>query len=269
MPRFSAHLGFLFTDRPLLERFTLAKAHGFVAVEHPTPYEIPAGTMAGVLRETGLAFAQVAVMGDPARGEKGLACLPGRKADFRAAFGFALDYAEAIGARMVHAASGLTPAGTSPDAVWNVYLENLRIAGRACRERGVRLVMEAISSQTVAGFFMDDPRKAIRAIGQLGDCEALLLFDAYHARLCGLDPLSFFTAERARIGHIHVADEPGRHEPGTGTIDFSAFFRAVDESGYEGLVGCEYVPQAGTVEGLGWLAEASPRRSSALETSGR
>lgn len=256
MPRFSAHLGYLFSDRPLNERFAAARRFGFAAVEHPAPYELPAERTAALLQDTGLVFAQLAApAGDPSKGEKGLAVLPDRRAEFRASIDRALDYADAVGCTMIHVMSGIAPADADEPAVWGAYIDNMRFAAEAFARRGKRLLIEPISRRTVSAYFMSDPERALEAADAIGP-NAVLLFDVYHAKLGGFDPLAFIRSALPRIAHVHIADEPGRHEPGTGRLDFATLFRLLDERGFEGLVGCEYVPSGRTEDGLGWLAKA-------------
>lgn len=132
----------------------------------------------------------------------------------------------------------------------------MRFAAEAFGRRGKRLLIEPISRRTVPGYFMSDPERALEAADAIGP-NALLLFDVYHAKLGGLDPLAFIRSALPRIAHVHIADEPGRHEPGTGRLDFATLFRLLDDSGFNGLVGCEYVPTGRTEHGLGWLAVAA------------
>ena len=120
----------------------------------------------------------------------------------------------------------------------------------------MRLLVEPISAQAFPGYFMSHPNLALRALDEIGP-NACLLFDVYHSKLCGVDPFDFLRRELDRIGHVHIADEPGRHEPGTVTLDFSAIFNLLDESSFGGFVGCEYVPAGRTEDGLGWLAAAN------------
>lgn len=256
MRRFSAHLGYLFNDRPLAERFAAAKAAGFDAVEHPAPYGAPAADVAQWLADTGVPFAQMALAaGDATRGEKGLAALPDRVAAFRDSIAPGLDYAEAIGCKAVHAMSGVRPQGIDPARLWETYLENMGIAADAAAKRGMILLIEPIGAGTLPDYFMDRPDLAVEAVAALGRANVRLLFDAFHAANAGVDPVGFVAAHADLIHHVHIADLPGRHEPGTGTIDFRGLYVALDKAGNEALIGCEYIPAGRTEEGLGWMAQ--------------
>lgn len=253
MRRYSAHLGYMFTEHALEDRFAAAAACGFRDVEHPGPYAIPADRVADLLREHGLRFVQMALRaGDPARGEKGIACLPGREAEFRDSVAAGLAYAKAIGSGFIHVMSGLKPADVSPDNVWRTYVANLRHACGAAAEAGIPVLVEPIGAATISGYLVDHPDIALRALEEVGASNLYLLFDAFHATNAGVDPSTFVRNHHARIRHVHIADHPGRHEPGTGTFDFGRFFSALDAVGYGGAIGLEYIPAGETGAGLGW-----------------
>ncbi len=255
MPRFCAHLGYMFTEQPLEERFAAAGRYGFLAVEHPAPYVMPAADVRQRLDALGLTFVQLAL---PAGAEKGLAGLPGRERDFDAALERALDYAQAIGCRSVHAQSGIAPPGATYEECWATYIENLSRAVDVCAQSGVTLLIEPISAGTVPGYFMNDARLGLEALAAVGNSNLALFFDTFHARETGIEPEAFVTTHAERIGHIHIADHPGRHEPGTGHIDFPALFAAVDASDYRGWLGCEYIPAGDTGAGLTWMQSLVP-----------
>lgn len=248
----SAHIGYLFTELPLERRPAAAKRAGFDAIEHPLPAALPAETMARILDAEGLVFAQLAAgFGNVQRGEKGLAALPGREADFRAALDAALDYAEAIACRLVHPMAGVVPVDVNPGAATNTYLENLAYGVERCRGRRVSIMIEAISPVAVPGYFMSDLAQAVAVTDTVSGIS--ILFDTFHARANGVDAADFVATYAARIGHVHVADHPGRHEPGTGGIAFEPFLDALIAANYRGAVGFEYLPRSETRAGLGWL----------------
>jgi hydroxypyruvate isomerase len=252
--RCSAHLGYMFTELPLLERFAAAAEAGFSAVEHPGPYEVSAPELRALLKSNGLTFVQLALpAGNPARGEKGLACLSDRQQDFDASLDKGLDYAEAIGCNMVHMMAGVVPAGVSRRDLWPVYLDRLRQAGEAAGRRGMTLLIEPIGVATIADYFLDDPYAGLRAVDMVGLRNIRLLFDAFHATNAGVDAARFLTRHSDVIAHIHIADHPGRHEPGTGAFSFGRLFSAVDGVGYRGRIGLEYIPAGDTRSGLDWL----------------
>ncbi|WP_062226473.1 hydroxypyruvate isomerase family protein [Aureimonas frigidaquae] len=253
MRRYSAHLGYMFTEHALEDRFAAAAACGFRDVEHPGPYSIAAERIAGLCREHGLNFVQMALpAGDPARGEKGIACLPGREAEFREGVATGLAYAKAVGSRYVHVMSGLTPAGVAFDTVWSTYVSNLRFASAAGADAGIPVLIEPIGAATISGYLVDHPDIALRALDAVGAPNLSLLFDAFHATNAGVDPIAFVRKHHGLISHVHIADHPGRHEPGSGRFDFQSLFRALDAGGYAGSIGLEYVPAGDTAAGLGW-----------------
>lgn len=247
MTPLSAHIGYLYADLPLRDRLAAAARGGFTAVEHPEPWEIPAAEMAARLSDLGLVFAQLSTgMGAP--GEKGLAALPGREAEFRAGFARALDYAGAIGCPFVH-----PMAGIGGDAA--TYRRNLEWAVQRCEEMGLRVLVEAI---TIPGYYMRS-LEAASALQDDLDGKIALLFDSYHACAGGHDPAHWVRDNARRIGHVHIADHPGRHEPGTGSIDFPALVDALQAGGYAGAIGFEFIPSAATTATAGFLPDWKAR----------
>lgn len=228
----SAHIGYLFTDLPLRARPAAARAAGFDAVEHPAPFEIPAHELCDLLKDQGLYLAQMS-SGMGAEGEKGLAALPGREIEFRDAFSRALDYAEEVGSPYLHPMAGIRgdPA---------VYRSNIEAALRMTEDRFPAVLIEAISAATVPGYTMATPDDLLQIAMEYPGLRVLI--DSFHVRACGQDPITILRNAGRAVGHVHVADYPGRHEPGTGSIDFDALLRALSEMGYAGAVGVEYVP---------------------------
>jgi 2-dehydrotetronate isomerase len=250
----SAHIGYLFTELPLEERIAAARKAGFDAIEHPQPFAIPADRMVAYLKAEGLTFSQMAAAtGNASRGEKGLTALLGREADFRQALEQSLDYAEAIGCPFVHPMAGVPAEGLDPERVWEVYLRNLEHTAERCATRGIKVLVEAISTAAVPGYFMSTMDLALRAADIIGRDRIHFLIDTFHARATGFDAEAFIAENMARIGHVHIADHPGRHEPGTGSVDFMRLLAALKVSGYEGAIGFEYIPRTNTDTGLGWL----------------
>ena len=255
MLRFSAHLGYLFTEVPLHARFAAARAAGFDAVEHPDPYEIAPADLKRILNGEGLEFIQFAAPpGDRACGEKGIAALPGREDEFRAALETGLAYAVASGARFLQVQSGVVPPGADAAALWATYIANLSLAGACAAGAGIDILIEPIGPATLAGYFMDRSDLALRALEAVGSPNLRLLFDVFHSANADIPPAPFIASHAAKIGHLHIADHPGRHEPGTGKIDFPALFAVIEASGFGGTIGCEYKPAGPTLQGLGWFA---------------
>jgi hydroxypyruvate isomerase len=255
MLRFSAHLGYLFSELPLAERFAAARKAGFAVVEHPGPYAIPAKTLKGILQEQELEFVQMAApAGDASKGEKGMAALPGREAEFRLTVAEGLDYARAAGAKFLQVQSGLTPAGVDGALVWDTYVRNLRFASDRAADVGLQMLIEPIGAATLEGYFMDRSDLALRALADVGRPNLRILFDVFHSTNAGEDPFRFIDDHLGLIGHLHIADHPGRNQPGTGKIDFASLFRKLDARGFSGAIGCEYKPSGSTLDSLAWFA---------------
>ncbi|MCJ7873379.1 TIM barrel protein [Phaeobacter sp. J2-8] len=242
MATLSAHLGYLFPDLPLEQRFPRARDSGFTCVEHPAPFAIPAATLRGILDDTGLKIAQIS-SGMGQQGEKGLASLPGREAEFHDDFARALDYAEDIHCPFVHAMAGVN--GTMA-----TYLNNLDVAQKLSENRAPNLLIEAISDATVAGYFMSDIATLIALAQERG---FKVLIDTFHTCATGYDPAEALLRAGASLGHVHIADFPGRAEPATGTIDFAAVHDALHNLSYAGAIGFEYVPSG--PNHLDWLPQ--------------
>lgn len=258
MPRFCANLGFLFTEAAFEDRFERAARAGFAGVEYMFPYAHPAAELARLLRENGLQQALFNLpAGDWAAGERGLAALPGREAEFREGVELAIDYARELGCTQVNALAGIPRPGLRPQEIRTTLLGNLRHAASRLAAAGIRLLVEPINSRIdMPGFWIDSPRKALSLIESVAEPNLWLQYDVYHAQVMEGDLARTIEANLDRIAHIQIADHPGRHEPGTGEINYPYLFALLDRIGYAGWVGCEYVPAAGSEAGLGWLAGA-------------
>ena len=249
----SAHIGYLFTEVPLEERLCLARTAGFDAVEHPDPQVVPASRMKTLLNTNGLTFAQMS-SGSGGPREKGLAALEGRQAEFREDFRRALDYAELIGCPLLHPMAGVAEA-TRASAAREAYLENLQFAVDMCRSRPVKVLVEAISHAAVPGYFVPTLSEAKLLADEVEPEQVRFLLDTFHAAASETDLVEFLAKNADRVGHVHIADFPGRHEPGSGTIDFGHFLQALDRFDYRGALGFEYLPASTTLSSLGWLAD--------------
>lgn len=255
--RLSADVGFLFTEWPLADRFAAAARAGFRAVEHPNPFAIPAPDLARTLSDHGLTFVQTSFpAGDPARGEKGFAALPDRASAFRESVDPTLDYAEAVGCRLVHAMAGVRPAGVAQDVLWETYLDSIAYAADAAARRGISILIEPVGPGSIADYVIDRPALAVSGIRTLGRPNVKLLMDVFHCVSLAQDPVSLIREHAALIAHVQIADHPGRHEPGLGTIAFGPVFEAPDAVSYRGFIGCEYHPTARTEDSFGWRKAA-------------
>ena len=253
MPDFAANLSFLFQDIAFLDRFEAARAAGFAAVEYLFPYDVPAAELGGRLRRCGLRQALFNLPpGDWAAGERGIAVLPGREPEFAEGVERAIGYAQALGCRQVHAMAGIPPAGASREAAEGVYASNLRAAATKLKSHGIRLLIEPINSRDMPGYFLDTVEQARRVIDRVGSDNLFLQMDLYHCQIMSGDLAERIKANMPVIRHFQIAGVPGRHEPDVGEINYPYLFDLIDGLGYEGWIGCEYRPRAGTVEGLGW-----------------
>ena len=264
MPKFAANLSFLFTDAPFSERFARAAAAGFAGVEYLFPYDWPAGEVAGWLAAAGVEQVLFNLPpGDWAKGERGLACLPDRRTEFVDGVERALDYAMALDCRQVHCMAGLRPAGLAESVLESTYVANLRHAAGRFASIGANVLIEPINSRIdMPGYWLDDIGQALRLLDRVGCDNVRLQLDLYHAQIIQGDLARTIESNVDRIGHIQIADNPGRHEPGTGEIHYPHLFALLDRLGYAGWVGCEYKPLAATEAGLGWrerMAEATGR----------
>jgi hydroxypyruvate isomerase len=254
---YSAHIGYLFTDKPMAERIASATRCGFTGIEHPAPYAIPATDMAAWLNAAGAHYVQLGLYsGDASNGEKGLGIFPDRRDEFRASVTEALDYAEAVGASMVHAMAGILPPAQRARHHWDCYVENLAFAATEARARGIKVIVEAMSQAAVPDYFIATPADAARVIAEAGEGNLGLLLDVFHTVSAGLNVEQEIAEHAALLAHVHIADHPGRHEPGSATVDFDGLERALRQAGYDGFLGCEYSPIGSTEAGLGWLRSA-------------
>lgn len=256
MPRFSANLSFLFPELPFLDRFTAAGDAGFKAVEYVCLYDHPAQALAEAAARAGVATILLNIPhGNWAAGERGIACHPDRVGEFRDSLATTIAYCREIGCRMVNCLAGLAPAGSDPAQLHATLVDNLRHAAPILAGAGIRLLIEPINTRDMPGFFLSRTEDALSIIAEVGEPNLFVQYDCYHSHVMGEDPVAILAAEVTRIGHIQIADNPGRHEPGTGKINYRVLFAELNRLGYTGHVGCEYRPRTTTAEGLVWMAE--------------
>jgi len=255
MPRFAANLSMLFTELPFAQRFAAAAAAGFEGVEFLFPYEHAPHDVAGWLRESKLVNVLFNLPpGNWAGGERGMAALPGREAEFREGVARAIEYALALGTPRLHMMAGLLPAGADPALHRTTYLANLRHAAQALGRHGIELMIEPINARDMPGYFLMTQQQAHALRIECGEPNVKVQMDFYHAQIVEGDLASTFKQYLAGIGHVQIAGVPGRHEPDVGEINYPYLFGLLDELGYDGWVGCEYRPRGATLEGLGWFA---------------
>ncbi len=253
MPRFAANISTMFTDRPFTERIAAAAAAGFRALECQFPYEAAAEELKARLDASGVELVLLNTPpGDFAAGERGLAGLPGREADFEQALGRALAYAETLRCPQIHVMAGIQPAGTSKEACLGVYKANLRLAAEAALRAGRTVLIEPINSRDIPGYLLNTPAEGAAVIEELGVPGLKLQFDFYHAQIMTGDLARSFERHQGITGHVQIAGVPERHEPDTGEVNYPYLFDLLDRLGYAGWVGCEYFPAGATEAGLGW-----------------
>lgn len=252
MPRLAANLTMMFNEIPFLDRFAAARAAGFSAVEFLFPYDHPAEEIAGRLGASSLALALFNLPpGDWAAGERGLAALPGRRADLAASIRTALPYARATGVPRVHLMAGLTTRKDSASRA--AYEDAVRQVAEAFGAEGIGVVIEPINGRDMPGYFLDDFDFAADLIDRLALPNLGLQFDIYHRQILHGDVSRALERLLPIIRHVQIAAVPQRHEPGTGELDDFRLLRLLDGLGYDGFVGCEYRPAGETVAGLDWM----------------
>jgi hydroxypyruvate isomerase len=255
MPKFAANLTMQFGEVDFLSRFESAAQAGFKGVEFMFPYAFEAGDIAERLAANGLEQVLFNMPpGDWDAGERGLTCLPDRVGEFQDGVGKALEYAKALGCPRLHTMAGLKPEGVDEDAVRETYVSNVRFAATELAKAGIMLVLEPINCRDMPGFYLNYSAQALAIIEEIGAPNVKLQYDIYHMQRMEGELANTIEANLDKIGHMQLADLPGRHEPGTGEINYPFLFKFIDEVGYDGWIGCEYVPAAGTEAGLGWFA---------------
>lgn len=257
--KFSANLSFLYQELGFLDRFAAAARDGIPAVEYMAPYAEPKETIAETLRINHLEQALFNVpAGDWAAGERGIAALPGRSDEFRAGIATALDYAAALSCPKLNVICGLAQPGADLEAMEQTLVENLRHAAPRCADAGVKLMIEPINQRDMPGFSLSTTGHAERILDRVGHDNLYIQYDLYHAQVTQGDLIPTYERLRDRIAHVQIADTPGRHEPGTGEINWSFVLPELERLGYDGYIGCEYRPKTTTTAGLGWLTPFLP-----------
>lgn len=258
MPRFAANLTMLFTEVPFIERFALAARAGFEGVEYLFPYDFDKDALRGALERNGL----VQVLhnlpaGNWGAGERGIAILPDRTEEFRQGVATAIDYATTLGCPQINCLVGIAPSDVTDAVMRATLVENLRFAAAELARHGIRLLIEPINTYDIPGFYLNTVEQAISIIEDVGNDNLMVQYDLYHQQRTRGELVATYRRHKARIAHIQLADNPGRHEPGTGEINYPFVLQALASEGYAGWVGCEYKPKADTQVGLGWLAGIS------------
>jgi hydroxypyruvate isomerase len=260
MPRFAANLTMLFTEVPFLDRFERAARAGFETVEFLFPYAHTAQEVLARLQASRLRLVLHNLpAGDWDAGERGIACLPDRVEEFRDGVGRAIEYAKVLGAPQLNCLAGKTPLGATDDVLRQTFVGNLKYAAAQLKKAGVKLLIEPINTYDIPGFYLNRTAQAISLMDEVGSDNLFLQYDIYHAQRFEGELAATMAKVLPRIAHIQVADNPGRHEPGSGEINYPFLFEHLERIGYRGAFGCEYKPATTTEAGLQWLERA--RRS--------
>ncbi|MFN0041427.1 MAG: 2-oxo-tetronate isomerase [Burkholderiales bacterium] len=253
MPRLNANLSMMFNEVGFLERFGAAARAGFRGVEFLFPYEFPAAQIREQLDRHKLEMVLFNMPpGDFAAGDRGLACDPSKIGEFQEGVGKAVAYATALGCRQLHVMAGLKPRGINEQTMRETYLANLRFAGKELAKNGIRLLIEAINTRDIPGFYLNYSRDAIDILHYADVPNLYFQYDIYHMQIMEGDLAQTIARHLPKIGHMQLADTPGRHEPGTGEIHYPFLLNHIDKIGYQGWIGCEYRPAGKTEDGLGW-----------------
>ena len=261
MPRFAANLSMLYNDVDFLDRFAAAARDGFEAVEYLFPYAWPAQVLAERLRTLGLRQVLFnAPPGDWDAGERGIACLPGRKDEFRAGITQAIEYARALQCPRIHVMAGLVPQAADAAAVRATYVANVRHAAEQAAPHGICILLEPINGRDMPGFYLSRQDEAHALVADIGAANVEVQMDLYHCQIVEGDLATKIRQylPTGRVGHLQIAGVPERHEPDVGEVNYPYLFRLIDSLGYDGWIGCEYQPARGaaphaTRDGLGWL----------------
>lgn len=254
MPRFAANLSLMFGEVAFLDRFAAAVESRFSAVEYQFPYAFDRRDIASAARDAHLPVVlHNTPPGDFDKGERGLGCIPGRQAEFRDQVTLAIDYARAVGCTKIHVMAGIWPDGAKEEDLNKVFVENLRHAGKEAAKVGIDILIEPLSRPSVPNYFLVKSKQAIRLMDEAKVPNLYLQYDIFHMQVMEGNLAPTIERHLKRIGHIQIADAPGRNEPGTGEINFPFLLGHIDSLGYGGWVGAEYKPAGETKAGLGWF----------------
>ena len=256
MPKFAANLTMLYTDSPFLDRFARARASGFRYVEYLFPYEHDLSALATALEQNGLTQVLFNLpAGNWSAGDRGIAAHPDRIAEFRGGVAQAIETARVLKCRQLNCLVGKRDARVPLEEQRRVMIENLRYAAAALGEQGITLLVEMLNPYDVPDFLIASARAAFAVQAEVASPNCKIQYDVYHAQRTEGELAATFQKNLARIGHVQIADNPGRHQPGTGEINYRFLLNFLDRIGYSGFVGLEYIPEGTTEESLSWIRE--------------
>jgi 2-dehydrotetronate isomerase len=251
MPRFAANLAYMFTERPMMERFGAAAAAGFKAVELQFPYDLAPSDVRAELQRHRLVQLGINTQPRPNGGESGVGAVPGREREFAEVFQKALDYVVAIGGSAIHTMAGVVAPELRP-AAERVFVSNYTRAGDLAAEKNITVLIEPLNPRDRPNYFVGRVEQAADLIAQIGRPNVKIQFDFYHVQIISGDLIKRVEKFLPAIGHVQIAAVPSRAEPDEGEVSYPAVFDALDRLGYAGWIGCEYKPRARTEDGLGW-----------------
>ena len=254
MPKLAANLTMLFNEIDFLDRFAAAAKAGFKGVEYLFPYDYDKNVLKQKLADNSL----VQVLhnlpaGNWAAGERGIGCHPDRVKEFEAGVDKAIDYATTLGCKQLNCLAGVRPPHVDPTDARETFIGNLQYAAAKFKAAGIKLLIEAINTRDIPGFFLCNTQQAVDIIKAVGSDNLFVQYDIYHMQIMEGDLAPTIEKHLKLIPHMQLADTPGRHEPGTGEINYAFLFGHIDRIGYSGWIGCEYRPAGSTQAGLGWV----------------
>lgn len=253
MTKLAANLSMLFTEHAFLDRFEAAARAQFRGVEFLFPYAFHVDQIADQLNSFQLDLVLHNLpAGNWEAGERGIACHPDRIGEFQDGVGEAIRYAKVLGVKQLNCLLGIAPPQLDPEQVQQTAVSNLKFAAEQLKAEGIRLLMEPINTFDIPGFYLSHTRQAAQLIAQTGSDNLFIQYDIYHMQRMEGELAATLRANLPLIKHLQLADNPGRFEPGTGEINYRFLFSWLEQIGYDGWIGCEYKPKAGTLEGLGW-----------------
>jgi hydroxypyruvate isomerase len=256
MPKFAANLTMLFTETPFMGRFALAREAGFKYVEYLLPYAFGFDELKGQLDSNGLKQVLFNLpCGDWAAGERGIAANPGRVEEFRAGVAKAIEYAKALGVTQLNCLAGRKSLEFSGEAHWTALVENVRYAAKQLQANGLTLLVEPINHYDLPGFFLNRTDQVVKLLQEVNQPGVFLQYDVYHAQREEGELIATLRQHAGKIGHIQIADNPGRHEPGTGEINYPFVLKEIDTMGYQGFIGLEYIATLGGKPSFDWIKQ--------------
>lgn len=254
--KFAANIHYMFTEHEFLDRFAAAARAGFQGVEFPMPYGFPKEMLSGLLKKHNLVQTVfVLPSGNWDAGDRGIAIFPERKEEFRKGIETAIEYARALNCGMINCVPGMTREKGKFQLFTDTLVSNLKYAARRLADEGIKLLIEPANSKDFPGYFLETTKQAMDIIEATGSDNLFIEYDVYHMQIMEGDISNTFGRLKDRIAYIQIADVPGRHEPGTGELNYPFLLRKFEELGYQGWVGAEYLPAGETEAGLGWLRQ--------------